>query len=572
MHQNPIRPDKQLTLRAIVIGCFVGGIIACTNVYIGLKIGFTFGASIVSAMLGFAILSNFSKPTSVLETNILQTAGSAAGATASAAGLVMAIPALEMLGYHFAWWELMAWTLSIGFLGIFFAVPLRQQMVVVENLRFPTGTAAAETILAMFAEAKEAREKARVLVVAAITAGLFSFLAFSYPSLESPPIDQWIGGAFLATAAAWGFKLYFGPALFGVGFLIGPRVVLSLAFGAVLAWAVIGPLVQAYGWAPGPIMSFSEGARGWLLWPGVALMVSEALASLVMNWRSILRSFKPIQNTSAVAEETIPTRWWVKGLALGSAMTVGVGYFVFDIPMWLTVIAIGLSFILAIVAVRSTGETDINPISGVGKVTQLVFGGLAPGQLGVNLMAAGITGAGASQAGDMMQDFKTGRLLGASPQKQFLAQLVGVFAGILFVVPVYFLFTSAYTLGDPSMPAPAAFAWKAMAEVLAGETGGLPPNAIGAVIIAAAIGCLLPVLRTSEKLAAYIPSGLAIGIAFIIPAYFSLVIFYGLIVWWLWRLINPGSVHQYNFAVASGLVAGEGLMGVVNAARSVIGG
>ena len=241
--------EKQLTTRSLVVGCIVGSVVSCTNIYIGLKIGWTFGASIICAVLGFAFLNALGKKMSVLETNITQTAGSAAGAMASAAGLVAAIPAMELLGYEITWYQLVGWTLAIAFLGVFFAVPLRRQMVEVDKLRFPTGTATANTVVALLAEAKEATAKAKVLLWAGLGAAIFTLIAHFVPELENPPLHTWIGGAFLGTLAAWGFKLYLGPALFGAGFLIGPRVAFSLLLGAVVAWGAVGPLAKSAGWA-----------------------------------------------------------------------------------------------------------------------------------------------------------------------------------------------------------------------------------------------------------------------------------------------------------------------------------
>ena len=571
---TPKEDEAQLSARAVIVGCLVGSIVSCTNIYIGLKIGWTFGASIVSAVLGFAIFAVLKRNLSVLETNITQTAGSAAGGMASAAGLVAAIPAMQMLGFEISWQSLTLWSLSIAFLGVFFAVPLRRQVVEIDKLRFPTGTATAETILAMTSAAGEALAKAKVLVWAGVAAGAFTLTAHFVPELENPPLHKWLNIGAITVAATWGFKLYFGPALFGAGFLIGPRVSISLALGAIVAWALVGPLAQSAGWAPGKVMAYSDGARGWLLWPGVALMVSEALTSLAMSWKTFARALKmPTQIGSGGEADAnhIPNSWWMGGLALGSVLTAGIASTVFNIPVWMTIVAIVLSAILSIVAVRSVGETDINPIGGMGKVTQLVYGGLAPGQMSTNLMAAAITGAGASQAGDMMQDLKTGHMLGASPKKQFIAQLIGICAGIVFVVPAYYLFTSAYEIGSDQIPAPAAMAWKAMAELLAKGFEALPPHATEAVIIATIIGASVPLLRKIEAIKKWVPSGLAMGIAFIIPAFYSLVMFYGMVAWWIWNKKNPSAVEKFNFAMASGLVAGEGLMGIVNAALTMLG-
>ena len=278
---------------------------------------------------------------------------------------------------------------------------------------------------------------------------------------------------------------------------------------------------------------------------------------------------------SVTSDETdpnaIPNSWWMGGLIAGSLLTMVVAQTAFAIPWYLTLVAIALSSVLAAVAVRSTGETDINPVGGMGKVTQLVFGGIAPGQPSINLMSAAITGAGASQAADLKQDFKTGSLLGASPKKQFLAQMAGICTGVVLAVPAYLVFSKAYTIGDDQLPAPAAQAWRAMAELLTEGLSALPPHSGKAVALAAGAGILLASARKIEGIRAYVPSGLAMGIAFIIRPYDSLVIFYGLIIWWIWRRIDAPGVERLSFAAAAGLIAGQGVMGVVNAVLTLAG-
>jgi OPT family oligopeptide transporter len=325
-------------------------------------------------------------------------------------------------------------------------------------------------------------------------------------------------------------------------------------------------------------MSYADGPRGWLLWPGVALMVSEALASVALSWRTFVDA---IRGAVAAIEgdfaddshdpQQIPNSWWMGGLALGTLLTMAIAYWMFEIPWYLTLVAVALSSVLTVVAVRSAGETDINPVGGMGKVTQLVFGGLAPGAMSTNLMCAAITGAGASQAADMMQDLKTGHMLGASPRNQFFAQLAGILAGVVFVVPAYYLFNEAYEIGGEELPAPAAHAWKAMAELLADGFGALPPHSEKMVLAGAVLGVLFAVLRRVHSIRNYVPSGLAMGIAFIVPAFNSLSIVIGLAAYLIWKAVSPESAKKYDFAVASGLIAGEGLMGAVNAGLTIAG-
>jgi uncharacterized oligopeptide transporter (OPT) family protein len=181
-----------------------------------------------------------------------------------------------------------------------------------------------------------------------------------------------------------------------------------------------------------------------------------------------------------------------------------------------------------------------------------------------NLMAASISGAGASQSGDMMQDLKTGHLLGASPRKQLLAQLMGIPAGCVFAVLIFLLFNEVYEFGGKDYPAPAAFAWKAVAELMAKGFDALPTNAGPAMIAGAAFGILMPCIRKFiPKAAPYTPSGLAFGIAFIVQAYFSFTFLFGLIVYLIWKKTRPESAETFVFAAASGLIAGEGLMNIV---------
>ena len=577
---TPEPGELQLTVRALLAGSVVGGIVACTNLYIGLKIGWTFGGAIIAAVLSYSLFSLFRVKLSVLETNTVQTAGSAAGYMSSAAGLIAPIPALMLLGIEYPWYQLLLWTISAAFLGVFFAIPLRRQMIVQEKLRFPSGRATAETIMAMNSDADEANAKAKVLLITGILAGLFSLSSHFFPYVEEPPFHDWFPDVkWLTVPAMWGFVVYLGPSLMGAGFLVGPRVVLSMLAGAIISWGILAPLSLKYGWAPNSenVMSYTNGARGWILWPGVALMVSEALGSLVFQWRTFVDAFKmPVHTEGDMpldrdVSELIPTSWALIGLTIGTCTTTIITSTFFGIPWYLVLVAITLSGVLSIVACRSVGETDINPIGGLGKVTQFVFGAIAPASLSTNLMTAAITSAGASQAGDMMTDLKTGHLLGASPRKQLVAQLCGIVVGIVFALPVYYLFTYAYEIGDPKgMPAPAAMAWKAVAEVLKNGLDSLPKNAVTAAVIASIIGFTLAGLSRISSIKKFVPSGLAMGISFIVAAKSSLVIFYGMMIWLVWNAIAPKQVEKYNFALSSGLIAGEGMMGIVKAVLSMM--
>jgi uncharacterized oligopeptide transporter (OPT) family protein len=574
---TPAIGEAQFTARAVIGGCLTGSIVGCSNIYIGLKIGWSFGASIIAAVLSYAIFALIGRKLSVLETNIAQTAGAAAGGMAGGAGLLNVVPAMAISGNPLDWVTLVLWAMTVAVLGVFYAVPLRRQYIEVDKLRFPSGTATAATIVAMNSESGDAIAKARALIWAGSLAGAFSLAAYFVPELEHPPLgwlDKWLDIGVIAAASAWGFKLYIGPSLIGAGLLMGSRVVLSILLGAILSWGVLGPLVSSWGWATASISGYDGTAKGWILWPGVALMVSEALTTLAMSWRTILRALQLRsigEEDSAKDHERIPNSWWIGGLVVASLVTIVISRVVFDIVWYETLIAIALSAVLSAVAARSLGETDINPMGPVGKVTQLVFGGISPGETVTNLMSAGITSGGASQAGELLQDLKTGYLLGASARKQFVAQLIGMFAGLVVVIPVYLIFTSAYELGSDEIPAASAYAWVAMADLLTKGFSALPPYAGTALIVATAVGIVLPLLRRVELIKAFVPSGLAMGIAFLVPPDQSMAMFFGLAAWIVWKRLSPGSAERYLFVVASGIIAGDGLFGIVKAGLTLAG-
>lgn len=575
----PAPNERQLTFRAVFIGCVFGAAVSMMNIRFGLMTGWSVGGSLISAILAFPILAMVGRlsgggdanAATPLENNIAQTAGSAAGSMTSAAGLLSSIPALQMLAaegkidVELGYFELTFWAGSIAWLGVFIAVPLRRQMVIIERLRFPSGTATASTITAMFSSGADAILKARVLVGFSMLAAAHVVLAHFVPEVGMLPLDTWLPGTLFAVLATYGFKLLISPLMAGAGILIGFRVGVSLLLGAILAWGIIAPMVSSYGWVEDPeaIMSYGKGARGWILWPGVAIMVADALTSLALSWRSVLSTFKGGGEGAAIEEdpEEVPGMWWMGGIAASTVLTISATWYLFNIPPWMSLLAVALSSVLAAIAVRSTGETDINPTGAMGKVTQLVYGAVAPGQMATNLMTAGVSSAGASQAGDMMHDLKAGWLLGASPRQQILAQLMGVTVGIFTCVPVYMAFASTGKLGSEEYPAPAAMAWKAMAELLARGPEALPENAVPAVIAGLIFGAAVPLARRLLKWT-WLPSGLAMGIAFIVPAYYSVAMFLGALAFLAWEKSSPVTAKMLGFSVASGLIAGDGLMGV----------
>lgn len=563
----PMAGERNLTARALAAGCVLGAVVCAININFGLRTGWAIGGSLFSAILAFAFFGRTSKktPYSVLEANITQTTASASGTMISAAGLLTAIPALQLLGHKLSYLQLTAWAASVGFLGVFIAAPLRRQLIVQEKLRFPEGTAAAEAIMSMFSSGDDAKMRARVIFWAGVGAGVFALAAHFVPQLQAPPM-AWFG---LAALSAWGFSLIVSPTMVAAGILVGPRTGWSLLLGAVVGWGLLGPFAQAQGWAPGKIMSWSDGVRGWLLWPGVAMMAVDSLTTLVIAVSSA--GIFSRRSDDAEASDSISRKWWGFGYGAAALAACATAYVLFEIPVWMTVLALVLSTFLSVIATRTAGETNINPVGGMGKVTQLAFSGVAPGMIVTNLASAGLTAAGAAQCADMMQDFKTGHLLNASPRDQMRGQLVGVTVGILVCVPLYLLFDAAYGIGSDVLQVPSAQSWKAFAELVNGGWEGLPPKGAIAVAVASAFGAGSAILRRNPTFGRFVPSGLAVGMSFIMLAFYSVAIFLGTALFLVWGIVSRESATTIAFPTASGFLAGEALMGIVVAVLTMLG-
>ena len=262
----------------------------------------------------------------------------------------------------------------------------------------------------------------------------------------------------------------------------------------------------------------------------------------------------------------MPASWFVVGTLAAGAACVVLGQWLFGITWWMGVVAVLVTFLLSIVAARATGETDITPIGAMGKITQLIYGVLAPTNITTNLMTASITSGAASHAADLLTDLKSGYLLGGNPRKQTISQLFGVLAGTVVSVPAYlFVVQSApERLGSTALPAPSAKVWAGVAELLAKGVGALPAGAPAAIAIGAALGIALTLLEEfgPQRLRPWLPSTTGLGIAGVIPAFNSIAMFAGAFVAWIAARAAPRAADRYTVPVSSGLIAGESLMGV----------
>lgn len=322
--------------------------------------------------------------------------------------------------------------------------------------------------------------------------------------------------------------------------------------------------------------SFSA-MNAWLLWPGMTLMVVASLTALVLEWPAMRAALS--LSGGAVGSLLIQEResFSIRGLLISAVaillLTVIIQMLLFGIVWWAASAAVFLSAFLAIVAARISGETGMNPIGAMGKITQIIFGATIPNNPVPNLMAANVTGGAASQCADLLHDLKCGYLIGASPKKQVWAQFCGAWVGALIGSAVYLILVpDPAALPSKEWPAPGAVVWKTVAELFAGGIRQLPPAAAEAMIFAALAGIVLTVLerRASRVWRPYILSPISLGFAFILPAHFSLSVFLGgMAAWSLGRWVK-GWTGRFLVAGCAGLIVGESLMEIGLAIKKAV--
>jgi putative OPT family oligopeptide transporter len=564
----------QLTLKSIGTGMVLGGILSICNIYTGLKIGWGLNMSITGILIAFGFWYVMAAATAQrvrmmnkLENNINQASCSAAGAVSSA-GLVSAIPALTMLeGTTLAWWQLVLWISTVCLVGISVAMGLRRQMVIVDKLPFPGGISCAQTLNEIYGTGAEALKRVGVLGLGALVGGAVKLINI-FQWTKSTALGLKINGS---AASTYTFALDPTLLMVAVGGLIGLRAGISLLLGAIIAYGLIATQLVNAGTIPGERKAITE----WLLWPGVTLTVVASLVSFAFSMPSILRSFR-FKKTSDDQTDTgeVPRKWFMISLSVSLVLAVILQTWFFDISWWAAAIAVLLSFALAVVASRVSGETNVTPVGAMGKVTQLVFSGLMPKSAAANLMSASVTAGAASQCADLMHDLKCGHLLGAIARKQVVGQIMGSIAGAMVASAFYLIL-----IPDPQKmllttewPAPAVAMWKAVAEVFREGFHALPPGTPLAMLIAAIVGVVLPVLEKTalKKHKDYLPSCASIGLAFVIPASNSISMCIGSCLGAGLTKALPKWSDRFLVTVCAGIVAGESLVGAGDAVYLVI--
>jgi putative OPT family oligopeptide transporter len=561
-------------------------ILSLCNIYLGLKIGWGMNMSIAAALLGFGFWQTTTrvaglKRFGILENNINQTAASAAASIASA-GLVAPIPALTMLtGRTLTYPQLVGWVLSVALVGVVVAVGVRKQLLVVDKLTFPTGFATGQTLKEIYAHGNDALARLRMLVGGMVLGAVGKLVAVVASLKAVGPTFAIHTKAGALSLKNLGFAADPSAMMYAVGAIIGPRGALSMLLGAVVAWGVIAPQVVGLGWAERGADDLSAVWFGpvvkWMLWPGVAMMVTASLTSFAFSWRSMLAAILPRDSSEDVVDPAaghdVSKRLLAAAFVAVGVISVALQRWLFDVPFAIAVLGVALTFVLALVAGRVSGETNVTPVGPMGKVTQLTFGLLDPGNVASNLMVANVTGGAASQCADLLHDLKSGEMVGASPRSQAISQAFGVVAGALAGCAAYMVLVPdpANMLLTEEWAAPAVAQWKAVAEVFSVGISAMPEGALQALFIGGAVGCVMAIVEKllPPRIRRFVPSPVSVGLAFCIPAYYAISFAAGAVIRTAADRFFPSWSARFALVLAAGLIAGESLAGVVDAVRKM---
>ena len=600
-------PPKELTLRGLILGALITTVFTAANVYLGLKVGLTFASSIPAAVISMAILSAV-KDSSILENNIVQTVASAAG-TLSA--IIFVLPGLVIVGWWtgFPFWQSFLICVSGGVLGVLFTIPLRRALVTTSDLPYPEGVAAAEVLKVgsgTRGETSDETGEAREGLVAVILGSVAS-AGLAIVTATRVAAGEFTGFFRLGATASSGYNFAWSLALVGAGHLVGLSVGMAMLTGLIISWGIAVPILTSLQPAADGVTLAAHTLTIWrtqvrFIGAGAIGVASiYTLARLAKPVLSGLVSTLAASRAAAVSDDRDRdlSPAWIFTLTAVSLVIAAWLAFTFAkatvlAPSALTLTLVAVPFVLVVGFLIAgicgymaglIGASN-SPISGVGILSIVICASALaltvtptdetrPELVAFALFITAIVFACATISNDNLQDLKTGQLVGASPMRQQIALIVGVAAGAAVIPSVLNLLAKAYGFAGAAnvgvvapnpLPAPQATLISALAQGVVGGhldwkmigIGGLV--GVGLILLDATLGAL-------KKLR--IPP-LAVGIGIYLPmsATFAVVVGATISHWYDRRARltpNPERAERLGTLVASGLIVGESIWGVLNA-------
>lgn len=634
---NIYRGDMaQLSLRAALTGFFLGGILSATALYIAGKTGITIGVGLTSVILAFAAFkilhgAGIASDFTVLENNCTQSIATAAGYMVTP--IIASLSAYMLItGVIIPWWQMMIW-MSVGsILGVLVAFPMKRRFINEDQLPFPEGRACGVVLDALYTgEAASGMYKARLLGFTALWTAFFQMsISDGWMKLIQFKIlrmHQWAGmqeawhlqerldNYYYMAAVKYdllipkilgvdfrtlGLRFSLDAAMLGVGGLMGIRVASSVLLGALINFIWLAPSMIARGDivervnASGKLIPLSrvEIVNQWSLWWAVAMMVVGSLVSLAAKPEIFTGAFKAFnkkapKETGSDLLNDIELPLWISyvGVPIFCGLGAWTTHVFFGVPWLLAFISLPLILILTVICVNSMALTSWTPTGALSKITQFSMGAIDSSNPASNLIPAGMTAEVASNASNLLSDIKPGYMLGAKPRQQALGHIIGIFAGALSVVPLYYLLflppdadglRSTATIVSDQFAMPAAMQWKGVAELIAKGVSSLPNTAIISMVIAAIAAICIEVARIVTK-GRFPLSAVSIGLGVVLPPESSLAMWLGaMLFWWMGRQHREKSSSGHEFwvegcePICAGLVSGAALIGIGNAIINVL--
>ena len=584
------RPPE-ITVKALFLGIILSMILAGANAYLGLFAGMTVSASIPAAVISMSILSLFKK-SNILENNIVQTAASAGESLA--AGVIFTIPALVLLGYWetFNYVEVAKIAAIGGVIGVLFTVPLRRALIITANLKYPEGIATAKVLQAGDAAKKGKKDDGSGgLKTIGLTSLFGGLMKLFQGGLGAWPSEMAGAAVFTATkntntlfSSIFGIGTDLSPALISVGYIVGRNIGILVVAGGLISWAVAIPIYSAVNGFEGNALE-----SAWDIWNfkirylGVGAMVVGGVWSLIKLFKPLIEgmkaSFAALKNQNSgknipIEEQDIPINY--VGIAL-LALLIPVFLLYLDIldsigiAALLTIVMMVFGFLFSAVAAYMAGVigSSNNPISGVTIATILFTSLFLLAVLGTGsgvgaasaIMVGAVVCCAAAIGGDNLQDLKSGYILGATPWKQQVMQIVGVLSSAIVLGLVLDILHTAYTIGSPTLSAPQATLMKSVADGV--FNGNLPWTFvyIGGFI---AIILILIDIRQENKNSEFRVPVLAVAVGIYLPITLTVPIFIGGMINHLGKKAGGSeSSEKKGLLMSSGFITGEALMGIL---------
>lgn len=567
----------ELTWTAVIVGNFLGAILALSIGYASLTLGFSIEGSELAAILGFGILRGVLRRRSIIENNVSQTIAS--GVNGASSGMMFSVPAIFILGYgdQFNATVLTFGAIAGAFLGIAFIIPLRKQMIDFERLTYPGGVAVASILRSPGAGIEKAQLLLGAMLTAAIIRAWLNWQGISDWHLFDQ-IDALISSTANVIPDYLNGTWYLSLLTIGVGFIAG-RGGIAFVIGGYVCYWFIAPMLDITGALPvidGVTVTDPNTLRVTLFRPtGIGMLIGGAIVGVVFSLPLILSAVKSMQSAaktgSALAKDELPIKLLYAAIAGAAVLLTFMAVTSAEEVGMLRGILMGVLgtlwiWMAGVILSEAIGRTNWSPLSGMTLigVTLLIlvtqsFGGMETGPAIVAAITVGAaTCVAMSQATDLMLDMKTGYLVGATPRKQQAGQFLGAWLGPILIIVLIFLLHEAYTLGSDKLPAPQG---QALASMVDGITGGNVPAE--KYLAGGLLGALLSAFQAGL--------GITVGLGFYLP--FNIVLTYSLGT--LVREIADRSkghswVENKGIPVAAGFIVGEALVDVGFAIHQII--